>query len=237
MSYLSKLLKSLKEIIVVTILQYGGMYALILIYYLITHATLEEIENFVINYACNILLIFDIFVIIYLVKKNKRKEPSVPLPNYLPLILVGIFFATFLNMLIFRFIPDDSVVVLPLAFSFIATNIVGPIFEEVLFRYVFFNKLLTFNSKKATVLINCIAFSLIHDDLTHMFYAFLLGLIINYVYLKYKNIIACIVVHISANTIVSFLFGFNVYMLIVSFIGLILSLFLLYKDKINFVGV
>ena len=231
MKYLIKLIKSLKEIIIITILEYIVLLLPSFIYYSITKG---NIEDFILNYGSIILIIFDILLIIYLITNYKRKESKINKNSYLPLILTGIFLATFLNMLIFKLTTQKEVITISFILSLVASSFIGPIMEELMFRYIFLNKLLTFNTKKISILINLIVFALFHSGLTTMIYAFILGLFLNYVYLKYQNIKASIILHISANLIVSFLTGYNPYILLISLIGLIISILLLKKDGKNY---
>ena len=108
-------------------------------------------------------------------------------------------------------------------FLLISSGIIGPIYEEVLFRYIFLNKLKQFNTTKKAIIINSLIFALIHINPIKICYAFILGLILNITYKKYKNIKAPIIIHISANIIVLFISTFNIYILVLSFIILLIN--------------
>ena len=108
-------------------------------------------------------------------------------------------------------------------FLLISSGIIGPIYEEVLFRYIFLNKLKQFNTTKKAIIINSLIFALIHITPIKICYAFILGLILNITYQKYKNIKAPIIIHISANIIVLFISTFNIYILVLSFIILLIN--------------
>lgn len=186
----------------------------------------NNLSNFVNNYLIYILLIYYIITIIYLYRKNKRKEPKLAYHNYFPNILLGISVATAYNMLVFRFSPLTSTTTTPLILLIISTGIIGPIFEEILFRYIFYNRLKKKYSIKTAILINSIVFALIHMTPINMLYAFILGIILNLSYEKYQSIISPILIHIAGNIIVLFLTGYNTIILVLSIINLILSIFI-----------
>lgn len=83
---------------------------------------------------------------------------------------------------------------------FIATVILAPIGEEVLCRGIIFRLAGRVSSRFWVA--NCIqalAFGIIHANLVQGTYAFFLGLILGYVYGKYRNIWLCMLLHASVN--------------------------------------
>ena len=114
---------------------------------------------------------------------------------------------------------------IPLIILLISSGIIGPIYEEILFRYILLNRLKTFNSTTKSIILNSIIFALIHINPIKICYAFILGLILNLTYQKYNNIIAPILIHASANIISLFLTEFNIYILILSTMSLIITIY------------
>ena len=80
----------------------------------------------------------------------------------------------------------------------VLVGIAFPILEEVVFRKVLCNRLLPLGEKKAIV-ISAAIFGLIHGNLYQFAYAFLLGLVFGYVYVKTGKIIYTIVFHCIIN--------------------------------------
>lgn len=224
MNYFKKFIFSLKEIIIVYIIQYLVVMISSVIYHI---SNGENIQNFILTYVPYILLIANILIIIFLFKKYYHKEKKLTPKIIIPLILSGIFLATFLNMILFLFQSSPNVTTLPVVTIIISTAIIGPILEELLFRYIYLNNLLKFNTETNAIMINTVIFSMLHGSLYNILYAFIIGLILCKIYLKYKNIYANIIFHMSANLIVIFLSGFNIYLLIVSIIGVLISYFLI----------
>ena len=223
------IIKSSKEIIITYILNYLLIIITVLIY---NYLGYNNLEYFITNILPIILITFYILTIIYLYKKNYINEKSLSKKEYFPLSILGISIATILNMIIFKLSPPTINISLPIIVSIISTGIIGPIYEEILFRYLLYNKFKNKYSIKKSILITTIIFSLIHLSPIKIIYAFILGLIMNISYERHKSILAPILIHISANTIVIFLYEYNTYILLLSIICLILSI-KLNKQKIN----
>ena len=215
------ILKSLKEIFITYILNYLIIIISGLVYNSLGYNNLDYFINRILPI---ILIIFYILTIIYLYEKNYIQEKSLSKKEYFPLSILGISLATLLNMIIFKLFPPTSTTSLPIIISIISTGIIGPIYEEILFRYILYNRLKKKYSIKKSILITTIIFALIHLSPIKIIYAFILGLTMNILYERHKNILAPILIHISANTIVIFLYEYNTYILLLSIICLILSI-------------
>lgn len=218
---MKKILISMKEIIITYILQYLIIIIPCLIY---TSLGYKNLTNFINNKATIILLTFYIITIIYLIRKNKIKEKKYKLNNTYNLISIGISISIIMNMIIFKLTNNLSLRTIYLPLAIISSGIIGPIYEEILFRYIFLNRLKKYYSPKKAILINTIIFALIHINPIKIIYSFILGLIINITYTKHKNIISPILIHISANTIAIFLTEFNIYYLILSIILILINI-------------
>lgn len=218
---MKKIFISMKEIIVTYILQYLIIIIASLIY---TSLGYKNLEGFINNESIIILSIFYILTIIYLIIKNKIKEENYKINNTYNLISLGISISIIMNMIIFKLTNNISIRTISLPLAIISSGIIGPIYEEILFRYIFLNRLKKYYSTKKAILINTIIFSLIHINPINIIYAFVLGIIINITYNKYKNIKYPILIHISSNTISIFLSEFNSYILILSIILLLINI-------------
>ena len=82
--------------------------------------------------------------------------------------------------------------------SAIFVGILFPILEELLFRRLLCNRLLPLGEKK-TIVISAAIFGLIHGNLYQFAYAFLIGLIFGYIYVKTGKIIYTIIFHCIIN--------------------------------------
>ena len=102
---------------------------------------------------------------------------------------------------------------------------------EILFRYILYNRLKKFNSNKLAILITSIIFAIIHIELQKIFFALILGLILNTAYESHKNILVPVIIHISANLIALLLTEFNISILLLSIILFIVNLKVIFNRR------
>ncbi len=81
----------------------------------------------------------------------------------------------------------------------VSAVIAAPILEELLFRGMIYKRLRDFCSAKLAIIISAAFFGLFHGNLVQFVYAFIIGLMLAYVYEKMKTIWAPIVFHMGAN--------------------------------------
>ena len=229
MGKFSDFVLSLKEIVVVYILQYIVILGSSYIYLSIDPK--GDVTGFLTTMGYILLILFDIIVAIYLYLRNKRKEKKVKVANYFPIVYLGIGMAVVLNMLIFLFNLNNEMADLNIYLAILSSGIIGPILEEILFRYVFLNRLRNFFTTRNAILLSSLVFALLHGDIITMIYAFIMGFIFAYVYVKYDNIKVSIMCHISANTIVIFLTSFNIWVLLLGLFGVWISIYLILRDN------
>ena len=229
MNYLKKLIKSIWPILIVTIIQYLIIIISLGIYILIGN---KNTNIFVSNYASVILCIINIFIIYILLKKYQYKGRKINKKYIFPLISLGISISCFLNMIIFKIIPPTDKDLLPIHIAILSSGIIGPILEEILFRYILLNKLKDFNSNRNALIISTIIFAIVHINIVKVIYALILGIVLNIVYHKTNNLKASIIIHISANIMSIFLFKYNIYILLLSLINLIISTLILKKTLV-----
>jgi len=218
----------MKEIIITYILSYIIIIISASIYTLLGY---NDLTFFINNHCIYIVIIYYILTTIYLYKQNKITENNIPIKLYYPLISLGISIAIIYNMIIFKINPPTTTSTLPLVINIISSGVIGPIFEEILFRYVFYNRLKKKNSLKKSIIINSLVFALIHIHPIKIIYAFILGIILNITYEKYKNIKAPILIHIFANIIAIFLTEYNLIVLLLAVINLIITILIIRKNK------
>lgn len=87
---------------------------------------------------------------------------------------------------------------------FILAVIMGPIFEELVFRKLLIDKLARYGTVFASV-VSALVFGLYHGNFEQFFYAFFVGIILSYVYCVYGSIIYPVVLHVVLNAIGSFI--------------------------------
>ena len=225
---MKKIIISMKEIFITYILNFILIIVSALIYNALGHS---NIDNFINNYLLYILVIYYLIVIIYLYKKNKLQEKNFSKHKIFPLISLGISLSVLLNMIIFKINPPQTVNAISIPMAIMTTGIIGPIYEEILFRYLLYNRLKRSYKYKKALLITTIIFALTHLNPIKILYAFILGLTFNYIYEKENNILAPILIHTSANIMSIFLYEYNTYLLLLSIIFLLISIKLISKNK------
>ena len=219
MKYLKNLILSFKEIFLLFILQYAILISCLFIFGMNKSIIIGSI------FIC-------IIEIIYVVFKYKDKKIKVEQYNLFPYILLGIGITTTYNMILFAMNLGNEVNInINIVFNIICSGVVGPIFEETLFRYSFINYLKKFNSTKMSIIISSIVFAICHTGITTIIYAFIIGLVNSYLYIKKKNILVPIVIHMSTNIFVNVLNIFNPYILIIGIFLIVLSVTIIREGK------
>lgn len=77
-------------------------------------------------------------------------------------------------------------------------SIIGPIFEEFIFRKVLVDRTIKYGAR-VSIILSAIIFGFFHGNLNQLFYAFLMGGFFAYVYIKTGKIIYTIILHIIVN--------------------------------------
>ena len=210
MKYLKKLFLSLIEVIIVIVCEYTVLFLAMLIL---------GIHNGII-YGSILMGILELVYVSYIFKKDKIK---ITMGNYLPYLVLGLSVSVVYNMIIFKMGIHFDIIDVPLILNLIGSGFIGPILEETIFTHNLLCRLEKFNSKKMTILLTCLVFALCHNNVPSMIFAFIIGLINTNLYMKKRNLLIPIFVHMGANIISTFLFDFNLYILILGIVLLGIS--------------
>ena len=210
MKVIKCLLLSLKEIFIVLFIQY-----FILIISIILFNGYENIYigNILLSIFLVLILIdIPIFSIIYILSKKNIINVSFNIRNnYFIYIMLGSSISIIYNMILYRFnlyTYDTNNTFLFL--DILTSGIIGPIFEEVVFRVSFIPKVECFiYNKEKVIIITSIIFAILHFNFLSGFIAFIIGIINGYIYIKTRDIIKISLVHISLNTISSLITCYN----------------------------
>ena len=145
MSYLKKLIKSLKIVIITTFLSYFLIIIAGLIYYQLGH---QDIDKFTTTIAPYVILTYSLLTIIFLLKKYPRHEQSLQKKQYLPCISLGLSIAIFLNMIIFKTIIHITHIPMNPFVLFVFFCVFKKLSQHLFFKLVVF----IFNFRKINVL-------------------------------------------------------------------------------------
>lgn len=80
-----------------------------------------------------------------------------------------------------------------------ALVLAGPCMEELIFRGLVYKRIKSYTNSMWCVYISAFLFGVYHFNLVQGIYGFALGILLCYVYEKYKTILAPVLLHISAN--------------------------------------
>jgi len=157
--------------------------------------------------------------IFYLHYRNRREENLLeiirvsPLPKteILPISLFAIgmaFFVSFgLPLLPFSetlteaYTESSGSLIEGGVLAFLSNVLVAPLFEEVLFRGMIYNRLKEAFPGIPAALFSALIFGLLHGELIWILYAFFVGLILTLIYEKYDSLLANVLFHVVFNLI------------------------------------
>ncbi|HHY75062.1 MAG TPA: CPBP family intramembrane metalloprotease [Bacillus bacterium] len=84
----------------------------------------------------------------------------------------------------------------------VVTSVIGPIFEEIIFRQIIFGSLYKKFNFWIAAIVSSLIFAAVHFDFTHIIIYTAMGLVFAFLYVKTKRILVPIVAHVSMNSFV-----------------------------------
>lgn len=225
--YIKKLLKSLIPLYILILLNPIHLFIIASVY---ATYNIDNLTNFINNYGGIILILTNITYIIYIIKKNRIKVNKYNLIDNYPKIYLFISIPLFLNSLILL-INNQKIPTINIYIALFGSVIIGPILEELVFRYLIYNNLNKFNKKNTSIILSSIIFALVHNGFINIVYAFIIGTILTIIYSKNKNIKEVIILHMVANLMSLLIKEYNPIILISSFLCLIFSLYIIKMNK------
>lgn len=183
----------------------------------------DELMNLVYQKAMLFSFISGIFTIpvlylFFILDKKMYKDRhmiihyvQLPLYYYIFAALLGVFACLSLNHFIdltgiVNFSPVyqelvDNVFGGSFYITFLTSAIMAPILEELLFRGLIYKRLRVMCKPVVAAVISSLIFGITHGNLVQFIYAFMAGLLLAFVYEKYKNLWAPILFHFCANAV------------------------------------
>lgn len=225
--YIKKLLKSLIPLYILILLNPILLFIIASVY---ATYNVDNLTNFINNYGGIILILTNIIYIIYIIKKNRIKVNKYNLIDNYPKIYLFISIPLFLNSLILL-INNQKIPTINIYIALFGSVIIGPILEELVFRYLIYNNLNKFNKKNTSIILSSLIFALVHNGFINIVYAFIIGTILTIIYSKNKNIKEVIILHMVANLMSLLIKEYNPIILISSFMCLIFSLYIIKMNK------
>lgn len=225
--YIKKLLKSLIPLYILILLNPILLFIIASVY---ATYNIDNLTNFINNYGGIILILTNITYIIYIIKKHRIKVNKYNLIDNYPKIYLFISIPLFLNSLILL-INNQKIPTINIYIALFGSVIIGPILEELIFRYLIYNNLNKFNNKNTSIILSSLIFALVHNGFINIVYAFIIGTILTIIYSKNKNIKEVIILHMVANLMSLLIKEYNPIILISSFMCLIFSLYIIKMNK------
>lgn len=225
--YIKKLLKSLIPLYILLLLNPILLFIIASVY---ATYNVDNLTNFINNYGGIILILTNIIYIIYIIKKYRIKVNKYNLIDNYPKIYLFISIPLFLNSLILL-INNQKIPTINIYIALFGSVIIGPILEELVFRYLIYNNLNKFNKKNTSIILSSLIFALVHNGFINIVYAFIIGTILTIMYSKNKNIKEVIILHMVANFMSLLIKEYNPVILISSFLCLIFSLYIIKMNK------
>lgn len=225
--YIKKLLKSLIPLYILLLLNPILLFIIASVY---ATYNIDNLTNFINNYGGIILILTNIIYIIYIIKKHRIKVNKYNLIDNYPKIYLFISIPLFLNSLILL-INNQKIPTINIYIALFGSVIIGPILEELVFRYLIYNNLNKFNKKNTSIILSSLIFALVHNGFINIVYAFIIGTILTIIYSKNKNIKEVIILHMVANLMSLLIKEYNPIILISSFMCLIFSLYIIKMNK------
>ena len=178
------------------------------------------------------------FIIIIIKKKKKVFKPLkwMDILQYITLgVVLNVIISFIITLLPSNLINDytsttnyiTTISFIPLLLS---VGILAPIVEEIIFRYAMITKL---KSKPLLALIlPALLFGIVHGNLVQGSYAFALGILFGYIYLKTDNLLTTIILHIAINSSSVIATYLNMkWIVILSIISFVIFIILCIKNK------
>lgn len=182
----------------------------------------EELNSLINRYSLHLTALTNVVLIpiyILLLRRDEKKRRNSLGIRYTTLeikrlglvFLLGMSAAVSVNVIvslsqIARFSPkyqqvSEVIYSGGLFMEIVSAVIAAPILEELFFRGMIYKRLRDMINVKAAVVISALFFGAFHGNLVQFVYAFIIGLMLAYVYEKFKTIWAPVIFHIGANLI------------------------------------
>ena len=178
-----------------------------------TSLLLDPNFTMILGAAIQYVIAFPIFyVIIRRVSRSAPKKVKLSTLQMIGVLLVGMLFmyvgnsiSTSLMMNIEAFLGHEvengissMMSETNVLLSALIVGLIGPIVEEIMFRKLLLDRLAPYGNVTA-IIFTSLVFGLFHGNFYQLFYAFALGMIFAYVYLKTGKIIYTIIMHVFIN--------------------------------------
>ena len=199
--------------IISIVLVYGAEFAAAFLYGEAVAEKFNYTALLIVNSIASYCVAFPtLFFITRPLRSSGRAKRSIGFVEFLKIFLVaeafmyvGNVIGTFFNNTISMFTGaeiENSIASIientPMWMIILIPVVIGPIFEELIFRKIMIDKLDMYGDRVA-IIVSAIAFGLFHGNLYQFFYAAMLGAVLGYLYTRTGNILWPIGLHMLIN--------------------------------------
>ena len=112
--------------------------------------------------------------------------------------MIGILIAILYNLYISVIIPYN-ISSIPIYYQILSSGFIGPIYEELLFRGIVYNKFKQFKSKSKSMFLTTLLFAIMHFSIIDFIYTIVMGYLFIKIYDKTNKLRYSIILHICVN--------------------------------------
>ncbi len=228
------ILSSILYILLFLCINFGSIIVFSLIFRLTTNLDINSqdyvtfLAQFLSKNKIYIVLLSTLILIPIILKTFKKNKININLylkKECINYSIMGFSISLILNILLYDLgLQRNTGFKIEPIMGILATAVVGPILEELVFRGIIYNNLKKSFSIKSSLLILSLMFAVYHFNFVQGLYAFLFSIIITYYYEKTDNFLVPTFIHIVGNLAISLVYP---YLLQLDFIYIQLVLILL----------
>ncbi len=152
------------------------------------------------------------YLIIRRIPKAKKTSSRLTLEEFVAIFFVGQgvmtlgsvisnIFTNILSAILGYTVNNDTsdlILGTPVWIVILVAVIIGPIFEELIFRKIFIDRMSVYGDRLAIV-VSAVSFGIFHGNFSQVLYATAIGFIFGYVYSKTRNVIYTSLLHVLLN--------------------------------------
>ncbi|MGL5244085.1 MAG: lysostaphin resistance A-like protein [Sarcina sp.] len=203
--------------------------------------TMHNLILFIIKFICAIVTLILIYYLIKFYTSLSSNKTYIMMPSsntftgdlyYCCLLIIGfrLFYAGSISHItnlipLPKFIEEGfKIISKDYIYLFLSVCIFAPFIEEFMYRGILLNGFLKKYTPNASIIFSALIFAIVHFNIPQGINAFLLGLILGYVYFKTHSIYICIFMHFINNLCAQFIGITNINITFVVFQSLIFTM-------------
>ena len=166
---------------------------------------------------------------------------NIKISNIILLILLGItlsatinaimLYTGYISLKVVEIHETKAVIITAFIIKILASCLIGPILEELLFRGILFKFLSEKMSKRLSIILTTLIFAVVHTNLNNITFALFAGIIFIYFYMKTKNLLTSTIIHSACNITSLFIMFIPINLISVILLSILLVILIILNDK------